>query len=380
MLPEARQEVRMRRHSSFQVAPAAVLAVLVAVLLAAALAAPASARSIHVHGRHLVDGRGRTVRLLGVNRSGAEYQCVQHSGAAGLFDGPAGPRSIRAMTRWHINAVRVPLNEDCWLGINGATKRFSGARYRHLVHRFVRRLHHAGLYVVLDLHWAAPGRRTARGILPMPDADHAPAYWRSVARSFKSDHAVLFDLYNEPHDIGWSCWLHGCRIPAGRVGSWHHPAYRAAGMQQLVAAVRSTGAKQPLMLGGLDWSRVLHGWAAHLPHDRRHQLVASEQTYGELAPCVHGCRRAITRTARHHPVVVGELGETDCADGYIHRFMPYADRHGISYLGWTWNATAPGSWTCRGGPSLIRHWSGTPTAYGVGFRNHLAALAARRGD
>jgi endoglucanase len=362
-------------------AVAALVAVLVGVLIGLGglvLAVPGVAAadpSVHVHGRHLVDGHGRTVRLLGVNRSGAEYQCVQHFPAAGLFDGPDGRRSIRAMKRWHVNAVRVPLNEDCWLGINGATHRFSGPRYRRLVRGYVHRLHAAGMYVVLDLHWAAPGHRTARGILPMPDADHAPAFWRSVASAYRSDHALLFDLYNEPHDIGWRCWRDGCRLPAGSVGNLRYPAYRTAGMRQLVRAVRSTGATQPLMLGGLDWARVLHGWRTHAPHDPLGQLVASEHTYGTLAPCTGPCRRAITRVSRHRPVVVGELGETDCAHGYLDRFLPYADRHGISYLGWTWNATSRGGWTCRGGPSLVRTWSGRPTAYGIGFRDHLAELA-----
>jgi hypothetical protein len=55
--------------------------------------------------------------------------------------------------------------------------------------------------------------------------------------------------------------------------------------------------------------------------------------------------------------------------------MPWADRHRISYLGWTWNATAPGSWTCRGGPSLIKDFNGTPTNFGIGFRDHLRYLA-----
>jgi endoglucanase len=335
------------------------------------------ARTVAVSGRHLVDGQGRTLRLLGVNRSGAEYECV----AVGytpthLFDGPAGPASIEAMTRWHINAVRVPLNEDCWLGINGALPQFGGAHYRHLVHGYVHRLHRAGLDVVLDLHVAAPGHQTSREILPMPDAGHAPRFWKSVSRSFRSDHRVLFDLYNEPHDVSWNCWRNGCRVPAG--GSY--PAYRSAGMQQLVDAIRSTGVDQPIMVGGLQWSNDLSGWWAHRPHDPADQLVASEHNYGTLAPCPGACRRAITQVGRHVPVVVGELGETDCAHAYVDRWMRFADRHGLSYLGWTWNATKPGGWTCAGGPSLIKNWSGDPTAYGVGLRHHLAMLARARGE
>jgi hypothetical protein len=70
-------------------------------------------------------------------------------------------------------------------------------------------------------------------------------------------------------------------------------------------------------------------------------------------------------------VLFGELGETDCQHGYIDSMMRFADRHGISYLGWAWDA---GSWSCTGGPSLITSYSGTPTGYGVGFRNHFRAL------
>jgi hypothetical protein len=280
------------------------------------------------------------------------------------------------MTSWHINAVRLPLNEDCWLGINGVPH--GGRPYREAVEGYVQRLHRAGLYVVLDLHWAAPGTHRAAGIIPMPDEGHAPSFWRSVATFFRSDHALVFDLYNEPHDIDWSCWLSGCRVPAGRQGGDSHPAYRSAGMQQLVNAVRATGATQPIMAGGLDWARNLRRWLAYRPHDPAHQLVASEHNYGRLAPCWSNCRRAVTRVANHVPVVVGELGETDCRHGYIDSWMRFADRHGISYLGWTWNATAPGSWTCGGGPSLIKDWTGTPTRYGIGFRQHFAQLAARR--
>ena len=335
--------------------------------------------SVRVQGRHLVDGSGHTVRLLGVNRSGSEYQCVASYPVSRLFDGPVGATSIRAMRRWHVNAVRLPLNEDCWLGINGAKPRFSGSRYRHLVHRYVTRLHRAGMYVVLDLHVVASGRHTSRAILPMPDAGHAPDFWRSLARSFKHEHAVLFDLYNEPHDIGWARWRNGCRIPAGGSGDAAYPSYRAAGMQRLVRAVRSTGATQPIMAGGLSWSNDLHGWWRHRPHDASGQLVAAEHNYGGLAPCRSACRTAILRVARHRPVVAGELGETDCAHRYVDRWMNFADRHGVSYLGWTWNATRPGSWTCAGGPSLIRTWSGRPTAFGVGFRDHLRALARASG-
>ena len=81
--------------------------------------------------------------------------------------------------------------------------------------------------------------------------------------------------------------------------------------------------------------------------------------------------------AKKVPIVSGEIGESGCTDTYIDTYMPWADSHGISYLGWTWDSTrAPSHWNCSGGPALIKSYNGTPTAYGVGLKDHLAALAA----
>jgi hypothetical protein len=49
--------------------------------------------------------------------------------------------------------------------------------------------------------------------------------------------------------------------------------------------------------------------------------------------------------------------------------MPFADRHGISYLGWSWNVA-----DCEGEPALITSYDGTPTPFGIGLRDHLRAL------
>jgi hypothetical protein len=50
--------------------------------------------------------------------------------------------------------------------------------------------------------------------------------------------------------------------------------------------------------------------------------------------------------------------------------MPWLDAHHTGYLGWAWNA----DFACTSGPSLITNYNGTPTAYGVGLKNHLATL------
>ena len=41
------------------------------------------------------------------------------------------------MKSWDINAVRVPLNESCWLGINGIEPSLGGAAYRAAIRTYV---------------------------------------------------------------------------------------------------------------------------------------------------------------------------------------------------------------------------------------------------
>src|SRR5262249_54003018 len=66
-----------------------------------------------VRGNQLLAGEA-PITLHGVNRSGTEYACIQ---GWGIEDGPMDQMSVNAIATWGANLVRVPLNEDCWLGI-----------------------------------------------------------------------------------------------------------------------------------------------------------------------------------------------------------------------------------------------------------------------
>jgi len=313
--------------------------------------------SIAVNGNLLVNSAGQAVTLHGVNISGTQWQCL----AGTAFDSPANDASIAAMVAWHVNAVRIPLNEDCWLGINGAKE--SSGRYHREIRRYVQRLHAHGLYAILDLHWNAPGATLSHmgarfsGNFGMADADHAPAFWASVASYFKRDHAVLFDLFNEPTEISWSCWLNGCLSPRGFV---------TAGMQQLLDAVRSTGATQPVMVSGLE-KASLDGqeWLTYHPTDPATQLVASAHIYGQRKLARFDSNLGVV--AAQFPVVLGEVGEKDCGHVDLDALLPWADQHEVSYLAWDWFVGA-----CSD-PALISDYRGTPTPYGIGYREHLRA-------
>jgi hypothetical protein len=72
--------------------------------------------SISISGDQFVNGAGERVRLLGVDHASFEYGCVD---GFGYNDGHMDDADAAAVASWHADAVRLPLNEDCWLGING---------------------------------------------------------------------------------------------------------------------------------------------------------------------------------------------------------------------------------------------------------------------
>lgn len=308
---------------------------------------PSFSFPLHVQGNQLVTKNNSIVHLMGVDRSGTEYACVQ---GWGIFDGPSNTASIQAMRTWHVNAVRIPLNEDCWLGINGVNPAYSGTNYQTAIMTFVKNLNAHHIIAILDLHWNAPGTTLATGQQYMADQSHAPAFWTSVGTYFKNTPGVIFDLYNEPHGISWSCWENGCITPGG---------WQSAGMQELVNTVRATGATQPLMLGGLNWAGDLSGWLQYMPTDPLHNLIASVHVYNYSSSNNQSYWQSnILPVAQKVPVVTGEVGQITCSGNYATSYMNWAHTHGLSYLAWTWD-----TWGCSH-MGLVSNYNGTPTTYG----------------
>jgi len=341
--------------------------------------AAADTLQLHVSGNNLVDASGDTVVLHGVDRSNTLWPCVR---GKGILVGPTGQASVKAMKRWDINVVRIPLDEACWNGESYVDPADAGNNYRKAIKAYVDLLNSDGIYVILDLHWtdgwdsASSGCHSAEALCqkPMPDAAEAVPFWSSVAETFKSNDAVIFDLFNEPYpnavmpteDAAWECWLKG-----GSSCSPYIP-YAVAGMQTLVDTVRATGADNVIMLGGLAYGNDLNGWLKHEPSDPDHNLVASWHSYAfDRCNTLKCWISQVGPVIAKVPVIAGEIGEKGCTDDYIDPLMAYLDSKHTGYLAWSWNANGD----CSGGLSLIKNYSGDPTRYGAGYKSHLQSLA-----
>jgi hypothetical protein len=388
--------------------------------------ATGGAPNLRISGNHFV-ANGQTTRLLGVNITGPEFVCRgplwESYYRNGVFAYPVNDAAVAAMAGWHINAVRVPLNEHCWLGINAihqgadptpgnekvtpfngaagrAKARRDGAKYRAAIKALVRRLHRHGLYAILDLHWTQPGSGIADGQDPFPNLSHSPAFWKSVASAFKNDHSTVFELFNEPmladdngtDHLSWSCWQRACTLPlrcADCDDKTAHGSYRTANFQLLVNTVRRTGARNPVLVPGRWYSNDLSQWLRRMPRDPIHQLGATFHGY-QLPPChdISCWDDTIKSVAARVPVTTTEYGANDGTEpcqaniDYDNALMDWADGAGVGYTAWVW-------WDLTGefddpppkcSLGLNVGYDGTArVGHGQAVKDHFAALSAQQG-
>jgi PKD repeat protein len=363
--------------------------------------------AVHIKGGQFVNSSGTPVRLLGVDAVGTQQTCIGTNPVVGATFDVTEAAAIRT---WHADAVRVPLNEDCWLGINGAPRGMTAAAYRAQIEQWVSALNADGIVAILDLHWSAPGTYLSDRQWLTPDADHSPTFWTQVATTFAHTPGVIFDLFNEPalHDPhptapDWVCWLDGCNLtiamPTAAGGpeptSGPQVTYQAVGYQQLVATVRATGADQPILISGLNFGNDpcdawLHGLIGENgtctglepePNDPEHQLAMSFHAYSWDRCVTVGCWAPIASLAarRDLPLVITEFGEDDCSDGYANTLMTWSDEHDVSYLAYGWLVGSASSCTLGTSDigadlSLLSSWDGTPSTVSgeaAAIRSHL---------
>jgi hypothetical protein len=352
------------------------------------------------HLGHLADGNGKMVILRGVDESGSENYCFTWGPPRVVLSPPGGPSpldqsSVTAMKSWGINAVRIPLNEDCWLGINGVDPSVGAANYQAPIKQAVDLVTQTnGMYVILDLHLAAPGTMQPSQVA-MPDVDHSITFWQQVASAYKDNGSVVFDLYNEPvfpssstDDQSFSCWKNGSTSPNG--GDCPMVNYAVAGMQTLVSTVRQAGANNLLILGGTGYASRLGLWPKYVPTDTLSppNIAASWHVYddqggctsdpatslGILCPATAMTNGAAAVMAAGYPIVVGETGYYSCSGSvgstWWPIFLSWAETQQMSYVAW--------SWSNGNKPQLLQDTTSyTPNANGKIYKNFLACITSK---
>jgi hypothetical protein len=302
----------------------------------------------YVNGAAVCTADGRLHQFHGVDRPSLEWS----SGGVGLL-----AADFWRMASWNANVVRIGLNQDFWL----AASPLYDPSYAMLVDEAVTWAERAGMDVILDLHWSDRG--VLGGCAPsggcqqrMPD-DNSLAFWMEVASRYKDDGRVLFELYNEPHDVSWDVWRSG-----GDTGQ----GWQAVGMQSLYDDVRATGAHNLIVIGGLDWGYDLSGVPAHRIDG--YNIVYATHPYNNSVE--RGPRfwdRYWGFLTDTDPVIVTEFGDTApaCSAAFGADVIAYADAHGAGWTAWGWFPAG-----CSF-PALINDWAATPSPIGAVVRTAL---------
>ena len=311
-------------------------------------------------GTKIVNETGKEVRLCGVNCAGLEWDAGNES---------VLPAVLLAADEWKANIIRLPVSQYRWFGRCPEQKGKDDAdRYRLLVDTVIRELEKRGAYLLLDLHWSDRGDpRVRSGQQKMPDSNSV-LFWAEAAERYKDCGNVLFGLYNEPHDVGWDIWLNGG--PAETDGT----VWEAVGMLTLLRTVRSTGAENICVIGGLDWGYTFKGFK---------EYDALLETGGNIMFDSHiypwkplDWDADVEEAASRCPLLVGECGhygdDADPREGkqalpaseWVPRLLSWIDDKGCHLTAWDFHPHA--------GPCLISDFKGTPTPwYGASVRDYL---------
>ncbi len=308
-----------------------------------------SLEPLRVSGNRIVRSSDQApVLLRGVNRSGLEYGSPESPGS--LAKAGITAEEIAAIAgEWGANIIRLPFNQS-W-----ALKReaYDPAGYLKALDFVIECAAGHGAYTLLDLQWldaVTPRGHFADGsrnfIAPLPN-DDSIELWRQLAARYAGEPAVLYDLFNEPHDA-----LPDDPLASGLVTNddWH------AWARPMIAAIRSVCADALIFISGTNWGYDLTGcplpgetnlvYATHVYPNKGDQW---DESFGNLAAT--------------QPVFAAEWGGEDQDVEWGRRVAAYFEARNIGWTAWSWS-----DW-----PRLTQV-NGQPTPFGALVK---AALSSR---
>lgn len=318
--------------------------------------------ALKVVGNRILDAKNAPVRLRGVNAASLEWST---NGEGHILD------TVKvAIDDWKANIVRVPLSQDRWFG-KAPEQKDDGKAYRALVRQVVDTIAGRGAYAILDLHWSNTGEWGTRiGQHNLPDINSV-AFWKDVAGVYKNNPAVLFDLYNEPHDVSWDVWRDGGSVTERDRRAGTETTYDGVGMRKLLETVRGTGAKNVVVVGGLDWAYRFDGILEKpLADPKGNGIIYANHAYPFKGETVDKWIARMETSTAKFPVIVSEFGSDPTGGAgktgaeWVDAVIAAIDGHQWSYTAWDLHPAA--------GPTLISDWNYTPTShFGVAVKKAL---------
>ena len=344
----------------------------------------ATAQALHVAGNQLENAKGQAVVMHGVNIDGMEGW--GKSGGGLLYDQDVIDQVQSALTAaisWNANLIRLPINQDFWLGLDPGV---TSASYIADVDALVSQASKAGVHVMLVAKVTDGGTGNPlleSGDYSLPDNNTAQ-FWKSVAAHYAKNPAVMFDLFNEPghYNASYSQWKDGTTNFSENVDG-NQITYASPGLEGLIEAIRGIpGSCQNIIAAeGLNYSQDFSAIGSAIIAgngltDSANELIYSAHIYPGTVPDASqtaSLNSVIpTSIASRYPIYIGEWG-ADVNPGPEGVPAPSAQAWNQNMLNWlattsySWSA-----WAMNAEPWLTYQGTTTPTTYfGQLVKNYL---------
>jgi hypothetical protein len=228
---------------------------------------------LQTKGNRIVNGTAEIVRLKGLMIPDPARLAGERRYAHALFE------TVRATGA---NVIRIPVHPQFWAR--------DPDYVRHYLDPAVQWAGELGMYIVLD--WHSIGNEVTGYAPQVPELFcHTDAmttnFWKQVASHFKDEPHVIFEIFNEPQNIS--------------AADWRRCANR------LVRVIRTQGARQLIIVGGLNYGRELD-WVLREPVAGENIAYASHIFPSHARS---GWDHEFGSVASRYPVVITEWGFID---------------------------------------------------------------------
>jgi len=288
-------------------------------------------------GNRIVDAlTGKLVRLRGINRSGLEYSEPAHGGfltSASLTR--ADTEEI--VSGWGANVIRLPFNQDWAMRGRGS---FSAECYREALDQVISWAAALGAYTLLDLQWldadTAFGHlsdNSLNRVAPLPNSSSIEL-WATLAKRYREEPAVLFDIFNEPHaplkdDLNPMYFVTADGTIETTEARDFGPEDWSRWADKITKTIREIHPSVLVWVSGLDWGFDLRGVQIDAPN-----IVYSAHGYPNRSRSQWSSR--FGHICSDRPLFIGEWGGGDGDLKWGLRLISYMRRVACGWTAWSW--------------------------------------------
>lgn len=252
----------------------------------------------------------------GVNRPSLEWS------STGRF---LSQTDIQSIANSCSNTIRIPLNQDFWLKNTN--------NYQITLDSVICWCMNENLNVILDLHWSQKNEKHTKAAQQHHADEISAIFWYQIAQKYKSNGKILFELYNEPHNITWEEIIYGGTntndTPNDTSDDW-----TMIGYQKLYDTVRAAGAHNLVLIGGNDWSYDLSYYEKN-PIEG-YNIVYASHCYPYSTKLSNNWYKW-TILAKTHPVILSEFGPNELKDTqYVQELIDTASKANVHWTAWAW--------------------------------------------